>query len=206
MSRSLGHQNIWCWGVEMMMCDRGIQPKYYQRVAKLRHHRSLHRYEYCQYYSWAIPSNKAIEAIAKYAPIVEIGAAGGYWASLIVDHTSDPNSVKCFDTKEWGSDQEFHDYRPAKQWHPCDRGDHRVLKEYPDHNLFLCWPPMSQMAAECLTHFKGMYLIYVGESDGGCTADKAFFRLLKRKYREIDHVPLLQWSGINDRLWIYQRK
>src|SRR5579883_3024053 len=34
-------------------------------------------------YSWAVPTEEALKTIAKCAPIVEIGAGSGYWASLL---------------------------------------------------------------------------------------------------------------------------
>ena len=36
-----------------------------------------------QRFSWAVPSDDALDVIARYAPIVEMGAGSGYWAHLM---------------------------------------------------------------------------------------------------------------------------
>ena len=40
-------------------------------------------------FSWAIPSDEALDTIARYAPIVEVGAGTGYWAKLLEDRGVD---------------------------------------------------------------------------------------------------------------------
>lgn len=44
------------------------------------------RERFCRTYTWAIPSQKAIQSIVKFSEgerIIEIGAGKGYWAKLI---------------------------------------------------------------------------------------------------------------------------
>src|SRR4051794_21992422 len=40
-------------------------------------------------FAWAVPSDEAIEEIARHGPIVEIGAGTGYWAWLLAQAGAD---------------------------------------------------------------------------------------------------------------------
>jgi hypothetical protein len=97
----------------------------------------------------------------------------------------------------WGMRREF---VPILHGHPT------VLKQYPDRALFLCWPPMSDMAARCLRHYRGTHVLYIGEGPGGCTADDQFFKRLDSAWDEVESVDIPQWDGIHDALTIYRRK
>lgn len=46
-------------------------------------------------YSWAIPSEEVIRALASMGPILEVGAGTGYWANLL---TQAGAKVTCFDS------------------------------------------------------------------------------------------------------------
>lgn len=74
--------------------------------------------------------------------------------------------------------------------------------------LFLCWPPYDEpMAYEALKAFKGQYLWYIGEDEGGCTAGDDFFQLLDSQWELIETCPeFYSWSGLHDELRLYRRK
>lgn len=110
-------------------------------------------------------------------------------------------------------------YTP-KEHHPVKVGGPEVLDlpENEDRILFLCWPPYgSDMAAEALKRFKGDLVIYIGEGGGGCTADDNFFSLVGHEvwddegerpaqiFKEIDFHHMVQWSGIHDDLYVFER-
>jgi len=40
-------------------------------------------------YAWAVPDDRSLEIVAKYSPIVEMGAGTGYWAKLLSDRGVD---------------------------------------------------------------------------------------------------------------------
>jgi hypothetical protein len=43
-------------------------------------------------------------------------------------------------------------------------GDASSILRHTDCTLFLCWPPdVGDMASECLEHYKGTYIVYIGE-------------------------------------------
>ena len=152
------------------------------------------REDFCRRYSWAIPNDHALECIAKYAPIVEMGAGAGYWAHLLQERGVD---VSAFDAHSRVSNENR--LSPAV-------GSWEQLEKFSHHSLFLCWPPLNDdMAAKCLEVFKGEYLIYVGEAAGGCTADDHFFEILRQSYTLKERIQIPSWPGIDDSLWVYER-
>lgn len=66
-------------------------------------------------------------------------------------------------------------------------------------------PPM-EWPAQTLSLYRGNVVAYVGEGDGGCTADDAFHEILDQLWEEIEDHEIPQWWGIHDRLRIYKRK
>lgn len=154
-------------------------------------------------YSWAIPDAGALEVIAQYSPLVEIGAGTGYWAHLLRRRGVD---VIAFDLHPpAGSDHPYH--RGAHVWTEVVAGGTEQAGRDPERALLLCWPPYDQpMALECLEAYCGSTLIYIGEPESGCTADDAFFERLRQSWTPIDSYPLLQWPGIHDRLEVYERR
>ena len=153
------------------------------------------RKKFVREFSWAIPNIEAIKAIRKYAPIVEIGSGGGYWGYLI---EQDGTSIELFDNRT----DTF-----QKIWKVSQQGGPEVLSRYFNHSLLLCWPPYnSTMASDCLRNFQGKYVIYIGEPEGGCTADDDFFMILKEHFKLIETVEIPQWPNIHDSILIYKKK
>lgn len=91
-------------------------------------------------------------------------------------------------------------------WDEVGRADERAVLFYPDHTLFLCWPPWnSDMAYNALAWHRGDYVVYVGEWMGGC-ANRRFFTLLASTFEVIDVVNIPQWCNRDDRLMIFKRR
>ena len=154
-------------------------------------------------YAWAVPSKEALDIIAKYAPIVEMGAGTGYWAALL--QARDVN-VTAMDIAPPGGSQE-NDYKHSVTYTHVHKGEPADLARFKKHALFLCWPPYATpMAYECLMAFKGDTVIYVGEGFGGCTGDDPFHDLLNEDWEEVEHCDIPQYCGIRDSLTVYRRK
>jgi len=148
-------------------------------------------------YAWAIPNEEALQTLVKYAPIVEIGAGTGYWARCLRERGVD---IKAYDKKPYSNTY------ADNQWTAVSVGRARKAKQFSDHTLFLCWPPYaSSLAYDCLRLYRGKTLVFVGESNGGCTGDDAFFDLLDKNYtcKEVVHLP--NWFGLHDYLCVYVR-
>jgi hypothetical protein len=98
-------------------------------------------------------------------------------------------------------------YRFKTAYAPIARGDHRrALKMYPNWTLFLCWPSYEESwATEALRLHKGTNVAYIGEGEGGCTADDEFHALLREAYHETGYLEIPQWEGVHDNLFLYEK-
>ena len=144
-------------------------------------------------YSWAVPSPEAIEALAAYSPIVELGAGTGYWAWLL---SLAGARVQAFDLNA-PSPPQWLQTRPISQY---------VAREHGDATLLLCWPPLGEpMAFDALMSFEGRRVAYVGEWRGR-TGDAGFHDLLERDFKRVHEVAIPRWPGFEDSLYIYERK
>lgn len=163
---------------------------------------TIAREKACAEYAWAVPDDKALELISRHGPLVEIGAGTGYWAALLARRGVD---ILAYDAAPPPDPNNLWHYQ-AMTWFPVQPGGPEKAALYPERTLFLCWPPMGEpFAAECLRHYQGNRVIYVGES-GGCTADVTFHKMLQRDFvLEFEHhIP--RWPPMTDRLWIYRRR
>lgn len=154
-------------------------------------------------YGYSIPTEKAIKRVAMFAPICDLGAGKGYWSLML---------------RRTGIEVEAYDLNPIKEGHnpyynkeeevfftikKCDT-DFIPSKNY---TLFLSWPPYNNpMATDYIKKYKGDYVIYIGESYGGCTGDDELFSLLGSQWytEEIIYIP--QIPGMRDYLTIYSRR
>jgi len=171
----------------------------------------LARWRLVDRYAFAIPSPEAIALIARYSPLVEIGAGSGYWARLLREAGAE---IRAYDIapppprpREREQPQPGETYQFWRQWSRVMRGGPSVLARYsPAWNLLLCWPPYEKpMAADCLRRFRGRFVVYIGEEDG-CTADETFRQDLAAGWREVERLELPHWEGIWDELTVYERK
>ena len=158
------------------------------------------RRELTRKYSWAVPNKRAIRTIAKYSPIIEIGAGTGYWAMLLKKHGVDIIAYDLYPFKE-------NLYHNSTQWFPVKKGSFKILEDYSRRNLFLCWPFYNDiMALECLKEFKGDILIYIGEKINGCNATNEFFEDLEKRFKLIKKVNIPQWWRLYDYLTVWKRR
>ena len=157
-----------------------------------------YRDEYVKKYAWAVPDHQALGVISQYSPLIEIGAGTGYWGYLLNRLGVD---ILCFDKEP------HHNHYSDHQWFIVKEGTPEILSNYPDRNLFLCWPPYDdRMAYECLKNFKGKYFIYIGEGEGGCNGTTLFFKRLYRTFKELRFIPIPHWYGLHDGLSIHKRR
>ena len=82
------------------------------------------------------------------------------------------------------------------------------VEKYNDADcLFICWPEYNKSyAADALSKFSGKYIIYIGENEGGCTANDEFFDILEKDWTCEQTVDIKNWWGINDSMEFYVRK
>jgi hypothetical protein len=149
-------------------------------------------------YAYAVPDDGALDAIAAYGPIVEIGAGLGYWAALLRARGVD---VVAFDDFSWDI------LHKEPRWTTIKEGGTDAVRGHGHRALFLCWPPYSHsMANHALACYDGGTVIYVGEGEEGCTGDEAFHDKLERHWHVVREVAIPQLPYVHDRLWIYRRR
>jgi hypothetical protein len=144
-------------------------------------------------FSWAVPTQQAIGAIARYTSrVIEIGAGSGYWAWLLSQVGVVVIAYDCTS--------------PPDTWYPVRVGDESKVLLHRDATLFLCWPPAgSDMALNALLNYAGEYVIYVGEWLRG-NASAEFFDVLTHVFEEVETICIPQWFMRTDQLSIHRRR
>lgn len=182
----------------------------------------------CHLYAYATPTSEALGVVAKFAPLVEMGAGTGYWSSLlqkqkvdIVAYDKCPPSTDGAVSGSGGETSTSSGQRvPRKQernaYHgqvppfcPIGKGGPEVLKqdgEMAKRNLFLCYPPPhDDMALNCVRFFQGEHVIHVGEWQGD-TGDRRFEKELEMRFVLIKELALPNWGNSAYSLSIWKRK
>ncbi|OQS04138.1 hypothetical protein THRCLA_20960 [Thraustotheca clavata] len=166
-------------------------------------------------YSRAIPNHEALKAIAEYSPIIEIGAGLGYWSSLLAKLKADVVAFDDLSKLKWSENAAAYDEDEIIETldpviPPFTRvygGGGEVLEQssFKARTLFLCSPPKSSMARDALRHYKGRYLIHVGEWYGE-TGDRQFECDVMKSFSLIKRVALPNWTDTACELTIWERK
>jgi hypothetical protein len=164
------------------------------------------RRELADYFSWAIPTDEALEVLGAHAPLVECGAGMGYWSALAQARGVD---VVAYDLMPPGgrAKNEFH-ARGHPPWSRIQRGSSvTALRRHRDRALFLCWPPYADDTASytALRAYRGDALVYVGESGEGATGSLRFHRELQLNWTLVEEVALPRWPRLRDSLMVYRR-
>ncbi len=170
------------------------------------------RQRWVKEFSWAVPTDESILAIKNLVVeqgldgVVEMGAGTGYWASCLAQVNV---SCVCYDSFYWK-------VKPSHFHFKVEKGGPPKVAQYPNHALFLCWPPLSLhtkkmgrpnlMGSKSLQHYKGDWVIYVGEDEDGCTGDDEMWKILNEKYEQHSYAEVYNFDGIHDSLFIYRRK
>jgi hypothetical protein len=154
------------------------------------------RRSFIAFFSWAVPSRDAIDAIAEFVAgrhLLEVCAGSGLWARLIA-----ANGTSVIAT----------DASPVKEtYYPVAAEEaEQAVRAHPDClALFLCWPPFrNDCAARALTAFRGDRLIFVG--DARFAADQQFHELLRQQWLLQQTIPIAAWPGLDDHVYLYERK
>lgn len=168
-------------------------------------------------YSWAIPTENALTAVANYSPrgVVEIGAGGGYWAMLLRERGVD---VVAYDPDPIGPNR----WHTGRRWATVTGGDHTVVRDHPDRTLLLCWPEAdAAWAGEVVQQYAGDTVIHIGELGSITTGDDRMHALLgdspcchdqacdcdlpPAQFGMIDRVALPNWLPAHDELYVHAR-
>ena len=164
------------------------------------------RRELAALFSWAVPTDEALDVLAKHAPLVECGSGMGYWTALLQARGVEVIAYDLAPPNE-GAMNRFH-VRGRRPWTRIRRGSSdAAVRRHPDRTLFLCWPPYEDDAASyaALRAYRGEVVIYVGERDDGATGSVRFHRELRLNWTLTEEIPLPRWPRLRDALMIYRR-
>lgn len=159
------------------------------------------REEFIRLYGFAILDRDTIDALVDFAPLLEVGAGSGYWTYELRKAGVDVIATDV----EPGEDNR---YKFAQAWTAVQKLDAvAAAKRYRRRTLLTVWPDYrEQWSADALKAYKGKRVIYVGEGDGGCTACDEFHEHLYEHFESVYEAALYQFSGIHDRLEVWERK
>jgi hypothetical protein len=162
------------------------------------------RRELASLFSWAIPSDAALELLSKYAPLVECGAGMGYWLALLRARGVDAIG---YDRSRPGRKNAYH--RSARRaWTQVQRESSvSAARRHSDRTLVLCWPPYDDDAASyhALRAYRGAVVIHIGERGEGATGSVRFHRELALNWTLAEELELPHWPRLQDRLMVYRR-
>jgi hypothetical protein len=165
------------------------------------------RLKFIDRFGFAIISELAVQTIAKYAPLVEVGCGSGYWSYELrkvgVDvMPTDPGTGK------YRGSSKCEPVTWDKPWSEIERlNGVQAVEKYSERNLLTVWPDYdTEWPVETLWKFTGQTCLYVGEGPYGCTADEDFHDLLADKFERIEEIALPRFDGIHDSLEVWRRK
>jgi hypothetical protein len=161
------------------------------------------RRELASLYSWAIPSEAALDLLARHAPLVECGAGTGYWLALLRARGVDAIG---YDRSRPGKANAYH-RRSGSEWTSVARlNSAEAARRHPERALVLCWPPYDDDAASyaVLRAYRGETVIHIGER-AGATGSVRFHRELGLNWTLAEELELPHWPRLQDRVMVYRR-
>jgi hypothetical protein len=189
--------------------EQGIEPKPFRigdyKAGDLSLEKWKIRDKFIAKFGFAIMSDEAGEIIARYAPILEVGAGCGYWSYELRKAGVDVVATEPHPGMKYGAIPEA--WKPWIELDPITGTD--AVAKYPGRSLLVGWPSLNDpWPSDTLKAFNnpGSIVIYVGEGDGGCTADDNFHNQLRDDFELIMDVAIPQFVGIHDDLTVWQRK
>ncbi len=173
----------------------------FERYADLPNE-GAYRLQLAHRYSYVLPQPHLIDLIARYSPLVELGAGTGYWTYLLRLAGAD---VVAYDLAPLGKGRENRYHSDVLPWTDVIEGDVDAVTAHPDRALFLCWPPRFSALWESLELYTGNLVIFVGDR-GPRTAR---LRRAEADFELVDVHPVLALDaepGRAARLYVWRRR
>jgi hypothetical protein len=177
-----------------------------------------------QQYAFAVPTRRALNAIAERGPLLEVGAGTGYWASLLSEMGVDIVAVSSstwttrFNWEKTAADAPMSDvqYMQMKVAGP------EAALSAKGRALVLMWPDWGGagiFSLEALEMFEGTTLICVGEwadstlgafhpamKPTGQSFSADFQKQVEAEYNLLEKIHLPSWPLNADVVQIFQKK
>jgi hypothetical protein len=182
-------------------------------------------------FSWATPDDRALRILRHFSPIIEIGCgAQAYWCSMMRQSGIDVIGYD-LEPRTGGTINKLS--VPRSQFQALQGGAEVLrLPEHATRTLFLCYPDENETKAEsingskdsapsslalsCLEHYRGDYVIHVGElfndttlameqAPWGRSSSPEFQQQLASQYHCLLRVGLPSWLHVSDTLSVWKR-
>ena len=166
---------------------------------------SERRRELVDLFAWAIPTDAALDVLARHAPLLECGAGTGYWLALLRARGVDAIGSDLAPPGAGGANA-YHE-RAQSTWTDVPQASAvSAARRHSDRNLVLCWPPFDDDAASyaALRAYRGPIAISIGERDGA-SGSVRFHRELALNWTAVEEIELPHWPRLDDRLIVYRR-
>lgn len=155
-------------------------------------------------YAWSIPTPRIMDyLVAMKCSFVSIGAGMGY---LEGELRRQKCVVHAYDVKMEA---------PESMWTEVLCGGPEKIEKHRDSVLILCYPPQvghpgAKMSEECVKHYKGRDIIYIGEdlheTEIGSTGTVELTAALRLDgYKIVKQLSCLQFPHIFDKMFHYRR-
>jgi hypothetical protein len=174
--------------------------------AKVRTFLSMERQSLIGQYAFAIPTSDILATVARYSPLVEIGAGSGYWAMCLSSIGAD---IVAYDIFPPGGDPfniSQRNWQFRKSYFDILKGNDSAVASHPDRTLFLCWPPpenpMGSRALDAYIRAGGHTVIVIGQMNKPVImGDAKLFEMLK-ELEVIERRFIHGWPGFNEEIVI----
>jgi hypothetical protein len=164
-------------------------------------------------FGFAILTTEVVEVLRHFSPILEVGAGSGYWAYELqkagIDClATDPGTGKYGNFLRLTRSKLNEPMHWTKWWTNVEKlTAAEAIKKYPERNLLMVWPDYDEpWPAEALKVYRGDVVLYVGESDGGCTGNDEFHEILNEKFPHRGHIWIPQHEHVHDGLYVHSKK
>jgi hypothetical protein len=112
-------------------------------------------------FGFAVPAREALDWLAKYSPLLEIGAGSGAWAKLLAMRGADIIATDPgIESFSFGGER----VRWETKYHPVLPLEGKTaVRRWPTRNVFCGWPSLSQtwlrLAARAMTPGRALYAV-----------------------------------------------
>jgi hypothetical protein len=175
-------------------------------------------------YAFGVPGNDALDCLARYGPLVEIGAGTGYWARCLRERGVD---IFAYDVigdawRSWSvhpSWRRFDAAAPVRLWLGRTRsarslcsGRRSSKAGRKSFGAMLSEPSCcagrirGAFDEASLLAYPGEHVALLGEPGEEGPGSEGFQARLRRSWWRIEAVPVPRWHSSKDRLFVYARR
>ena len=178
-------------------------------------------------WSYSVPTEAALTAIAEYSPVAELAAGNGHWTAMLRARGVD---ALAFDTAmasrryshgsaaEAEASEEGAALMGTREAGVVTEGGPELAAQHSDRAMLLVWPDyggQGSYARDCLAAYTGEVLLLVGEWRGrtfamcgvsGEAFSEAFQLEVEAKFELVRVERLPSWPGYLDALAVWRRK